>query len=213
MRTRVKFCGIRTVADAQAAAALGVDAIGLVFYAPSARVVALETALEISTALPPFVARVALFLDPTAQAVTHVVERLRPDLLQFHGNERREFCETFGLPYIKSVGRDAHARLDALAQAHPRACALLLDSNLGGAPGGSGKTFDWSMLTRVGRPLILAGGLNADNVALAIREVRPYAVDVSSGIERARGSKSVGLMEEFMREVNRADSEIEHAPA
>ena len=207
MRTRVKYCGIRNVRDAQTAVELGVDAIGLVFYMPSVRAVDHATATEIADAIAPFVTRVALFLDADAVEVTAVLKRVNVDLLQFHGAETPQFCDQFDLPYIKSVARTEHAELTQFAERYAGARALLLDSNTTGAPGGSGEVFDWTRPPACTKPIVLAGGLNADNVAAAIRALHPYGVDVSSGIESPRGEKNTRLMNNFMREVNSVDND------
>jgi len=207
MRTRVKYCGIRNVRDAQTAVELGVDAIGLVFYVPSVRAVDIATAAEIAEATGPFLTRVALFLDADAGEVASILKRVQVDLLQFHGVETPRFCKQFDLPYIKSVARTEHHRLSQFAERYPEARALLLDSNLAGAPGGSGEVFDWNEPIACAKPIVLAGGLNADNVAAAIRALRPYGVDVSSGIESPRGEKNATLMGNFMREVKRVDND------
>ncbi|MDH3452765.1 MAG: phosphoribosylanthranilate isomerase [Gammaproteobacteria bacterium] len=206
MRTRVKYCGIRNVRDAQTAVELGVDAIGLVFYAPSVRAVGVFEAAEIADTIPALVTRVALFLDATAAEVASVLQHVDVDLLQFHGAETPEFCSQFDLPYIKSIARTDHGKLAQYAERYAQARALLLDSNLSGAPGGSGEIFDWHQPLKCAKPIVLAGGLNAGNVAAAIRMLHPYGVDVSSGIEAPRGEKNAALMENFMREVKRVDN-------
>ncbi len=206
MRTRVKYCGIRTVGDAQTAIELGVDAIGLMFYRPSVRAIDPATAAAIAGVVPPFVARVALFLDASADEVSSVLNSVEIDVVQFHGRETPAFCDQFGMPYIKSVARDEHADLKVYAERYHRARALLLDSNVAGAPGGSGRAFDWNRELVSAKPIILAGGLDPANVAAAIEAVRPFGVDVSSGIEAPRGEKNVTLMKKFMREVNRVDN-------
>lgn len=206
MRTRVKYCGIRNVRDAQTAVELGVDAIGLNFYAPSVRAVDVADAAAIAESVPALVTRVALFLDATAAEVAAVLRQVNVDLLQFHGTEAPDFCNQFGLPYIKSVARTEHGRLQEVAERYAQARALLLDSNLSGAPGGSGKTFDWRQPLQCTKPIVLAGGLNADNVGEAIRTLHPFGVDVSSGIEAPHGVKNTALMENFMREVRRVDA-------
>ncbi len=206
MRTRVKYCGIRNVRDAQTAVELGVDAIGLNFYAPSVRAVGTAEAAVIADSIPALVTRVALFLDATAAEVKSVLQQVDVDLLQFHGEESPDFCNQFGLPYIKSVARTEHGRLQEFADRYAQARALLLDSNLSGAPGGSGETFDWRQPLQCTKPIVLAGGLNADNIGEAIRALHPYGVDVCSGIEAPRGEKNTALMENFMREVRRVDT-------
>ncbi len=206
-RTRVKICGITRVEDALAAAALGADAIGLVFYEKSPRHVAIKQAAEICRQLPAFVTTVGLFLDAEPPAVNSVLEQVSIDLLQFHGAEDPEYCDRFDRPYIKALAMGSLAGDGVVdqAKAFERARGLLLDSHSAGAAGGTGDTFDWSGIPELDKPLILAGGLNAGNVAAAIDRVRPWAVDVSSGVEADKGIKSVDLMSAFMSEVENAD--------
>lgn len=204
MRTRVKFCGITTTGDALAAAALGADAIGLVFAERSPRRVALDAAQAIVAVTPPFVARVALFMDQPAALVHAVLAALRVDLLQFHGSEAADYCSGFAAPYLKAIAMADAVDPLALAAQHPAAAAFLLDGHRAGEPGGGGVAFDWQRAVHDWpRPLILAGGLDEHNVASAIERVRPYAVDVSSGIERAPGIKDHGKMQRFIDEVRR----------
>lgn len=201
-RTRVKICGITRSADAIAAAALGADAIGLVFYPPSPRYVEIPTAQRIVAALPPFVSVVGLFVNPQALEVQNLLAALRIDVLQFHGAEVPAFCEQFAKPYIKAVPMGAGASVAEYAQTFSSAAALLLDSHGADKMGGTGKCFDWAHIPQhCAKPLILAGGLHAGNVAEAVRQVRPYAVDVSSGVESAKGIKDVARMREFLRGV------------
>ena len=203
MRVRIKICGITRTGDAAAAARLGVDAVGLVFYPKSPRHVSVEQAREIVAGLPAFVTVTALFLDPGREAVQQVLDKVRVELLQFHGVEPAEFCRSFGRPYIKAVPMGSQADLTEYAQRHAQAAALLLDSHAAGQKGGTGVSFDWSAVPKVGGPpLILAGGLKPDNVATAIRIVQPYGVDVSSGVESAPGIKDPDKMAAFVREVN-----------
>ncbi len=205
MRVRIKVCGITRTGDAAAAARLGVDAVGLVFYPKSPRHVSVEQAREIVAGLPAFVTVTALFLDPGREAVEQVLDKVRVELLQFHGVEPAEFCKGFGRPYIKAVPMGSQADLAEYAQRHAQAAALLLDSHAAGQKGGTGMSFDWSKVPKVdGPPLILAGGLKPDNVATAIRIVQPYGVDVSSGVESAPGIKDPDKLAAFVREVNNA---------
>jgi len=207
MRTRVKFCGVTRIDDAIEAAALGVDALGFVFTRQSKRYIALENACVIRAALPPFVACVALFMDDDAVWVNEVLQRFGPDYLQFHGNEDAGYCDGFASPYLKAVAMGAAQNVAAFAAKYPRAAGFLLDSHAVGAAGGSGETFDWTRVPRdVNRPLLLAGGLTPLNVADAIRQVRPYGVDVSSGIEAAPGLKDSQKMRKFIEEVNRVST-------
>ena len=206
-RTRVKICGITRSEDALAAAVMGADAVGLVFYAGSPRNVEIERAAEICRQLPAFVSSVALFLDAEQSLVTEVLNRVPIDLLQFHGSEDPAYCEHFGRPYIKALGMGSLNRdgLVSQSKAFKTARALLLDSHAHGAAGGTGEAFDWRRVPELNMPLILAGGLTVANVADAIRRVRPWAVDVSSGVEADKGIKSVDLMSAFMLEVVNAD--------
>jgi phosphoribosylanthranilate isomerase len=201
-RVRVKICGITSIGDALAVAAAGADAIGLVFWADSPRCVNLDQAAAICRSLPPFVMRVALFVDPEREYVTTVLERVGPDCLQFHGEEDAEFCESFDQPYIKAV-RMRTSRDPLVAESrHPRASALLLDTHRHGSPGGTGQTFDWRLVPAgLGKPVILAGGLDAGNVADAIARVHPFAVDVSGGVESARGIKDPSKIKAFVEAV------------
>lgn len=184
------------------AAALGADAIGLVFYPPSLRFVALETAQRIVAALPPFVATVGLFVNAEPAAVRAVLSLIPLTLLQFHGDEQPDDCAAFGLPYLKAVPMGAGAVVQDYEQRFATAAGLLLDSHGGAQTGGSGQGFDWAQIpTERHKPLILAGGLHPGNVAAAIRQVRPWAVDVSSGVETAKGIKDAELMRAFLRGV------------
>ena len=205
MRTRVKICGITRPADATLAAQAGADAIGLVFYPPSPRYLSLERALEIRDALPPFVQTVALFVNPDAAQVAQVIGTVRPALLQFHGEEAPRFCEGFGVPYVKACR--VRSGIDLLEYLRPfsRASAWLLDSHVA-EYGGVGERFDWSLVpAQRDRPLILSGGLSPENVADAIRRVRPWGVDVSSGVESAKGIKDAARIAAFISEVRHAD--------
>ena len=205
MRTRVKICGITRGQDAQAAAHAGADAIGLVFYPPSPRYLSVERAVEIRDALPPFVQTVALFVNPDAAQVAQVIGRMRPAMLQFHGEETPQFCAQFGVPYVKAVR--VRPGVDALEYLRPfsRAAAWLFDSYVP-EYGGVGESFDWSLAPAIGeRPVILSGGLSPDNVAEAIRRVRPWGVDVSSGVESGKGVKDDTKIAAFIAEVRNAD--------
>lgn len=207
-RTRVKICGFTRTEDAVAAARLGVDAIGLVFYEPSPRHVQVETASEIVASLPAFVTAVGLFVDASAEQVSDVLSLVRLDLLQFHGDETPEYCRQFGRPYIKSVPMRHDTDPDAIALKYSDAAGLLLDVDNPAAKGGTGVAFDWNWAPRHCRlPLIVAGGLCAANVGEALRQVRPYAVDVSSGVESAKGIKEQQRMAAFLEEVWKFDYE------
>ena len=201
----MKICGITRAQDAEVAARAGADAIGLVFYPPSPRYLSGERAVEIRDALPPFVQTVALFVNPDAAQVAQAIGRVRPALLQFHGEETPDFCAQFGVPYVKACR--IRPGVDALEYLRPfsRAAAWLYDSYVP-EYGGVGESFDWSLLPLAGeRPVILSGGLSADNVARAIRRVRPWGVDVSSGVESAKGVKDGTKIAAFIAEVRNAD--------
>lgn len=202
MRTRVKICGITRAEDASAAIQHGCDAIGLVFYEPSPRYVTPATARSIAAGLPPFVSAVGLFVDADAEYVCEVLSQVRLDLLQFHGDETPEYCRQFGVPYLKAVRVRPETNLLQYAAAYADAKALLLDAYMPGTPGGTGTTFDWALIPRdFPKPIILAGGLDAGNVSEAIRQCRPYAVDVSGGVERQKGIKDAEKIAAFMRGV------------
>ena len=204
--TRTKICGITRVEDALYAARAGADAIGLVFYVRSPRNVDMALAAEIAAALPPFVTRVALFVNPAAVEVETVLRQVRPDVLQFHGEEPPEFCRSFGAPYLKAARVRPGVDLLQFAASYADAQGLLLDAWSEGAHGGTGERFDWALIPpRLPRPVILAGGLTAANVGQAIRTVRPWAVDVSSGVEASKGIKDAARIAAFMKEVRIAD--------
>lgn len=205
-RTRVKICGITREQDARHAAARGADSIGLVFHQPSPRVIELERAIEIRRLLPPFVTVTALFLDESEDWIAQVVHRLRPDCLQFHGREAPELCEAWNIPYIKAIPMGSTHNPAEYAGKYASAQGFLLDSNVAGRLGGSGDTFDWSMIPdSFDFPLLLAGGISSTNVAEAIARVRPWGVDVSSGVEAAKGVKDSDLIDQFFQEVRRGD--------
>lgn len=205
MRTRIKICGITRPQDAKAAADAGADAIGLVFYPPSPRYLSAERARDIRDALPPFVQTVALFVDADAPQVAQAIGRVHPAMLQFHGDETPQFCAQFGLPYIKACR--VKPGVDALEYLRPfsGAAAWLFDSFVP-EYGGVGESFDWSLLPgERERPFILSGGLSRGNIAEAIRRVRPWGVDVSSGVESAKGIKDAARIAAFIAEVRNAD--------
>src|SRR5882672_3979600 len=206
MATTVKICGITRVEDALAAAHAGAHAIGLIFYAGSPRQVPHDVARRVVEALPPFVTPVALFVDARSIDVERVIGEVKPQLLQFHGDENPEFCERFGLPYIKAAKVRRGVDLIQYARRYTTAKGLLLDTFVDGSHGGTGATFDWALIPdQFPLPLILAGGLHPDNVADAIRRVRPWAVDVSSGVEAAKGIKDAAKIAAFIRGVRNAD--------
>ncbi len=205
MRTRVKICGLTRESDVQAAADAGADALGLVFYPPSPRFLALEQARALRRAVPPFVSAIALFVNPSAEEVERVLERVQPDALQFHGEETPEFCARFGVPYIKACR--VRQGVDLLEYWRPfsGASGWLADAFVE-AYGGAGASFDWTLVpAKLDRPLIVSGGLRRDNVRQAIRALRPWAVDVSSGVESAKGIKDAARIAAFIGEVRNAD--------
>jgi phosphoribosylanthranilate isomerase len=201
MRTRVKICGITRCQDAEFAAEMGVDAIGLVFFEASPRAVTIAQAKKIVAVLPPFVSVVALFVDATASTVNDCLAALPIDILQFHGNESQEYCAQFSRPYLKAIRMREGIDLAAKAEIYDDAFALLLDSYQPGVHGGTGQTFDWSMIKKIDKPIILAGGLTAENVGEAIKRVQPFAVDVSGGVEEEKGIKAQTKINAFMQEV------------
>ncbi len=205
MPPRIKICGITREEDAIAAARLGVDAIGLVFYARSPRHVSIETARRLVRVLPPFVSVVALFVDPSREEVESVLAGLAVDVLQFHGDEPPEFCRSFHRPYLKAVRVRPGVDLAAYAERYADARGLLADAFVEGSHGGTGTTFDWALLPgQLPLPLILSGGLDEHNVSEAVRRIRPAAVDVSSGVEAGKGIKDTARMAAFITGVRHA---------
>jgi phosphoribosylanthranilate isomerase len=203
MRTRVKICGITRAEDALFAAHCGADAIGLVFYSASPRAVTLEQAEHIARSLPAFVTCVGLFVNPRPQEVEEVLRQVPVDCLQFHGDENADFCQQFDHPYIKAIRVGADTDINLLAGQFSQARAVLLDTFVKDVPGGTGLRFDWAQVPAdCPKPVILAGGLTAENVADAVRQVRPYAVDVSGGVEQRKGIKDQAKIRDFIAEVN-----------
>lgn len=201
-RTRVKICGITRPEDALVAVDLGVDALGLVFYAPSPRNVTIATAADVARQIPAFVSVVGLFVNAEPSFVEEVIANVGLSLLQFHGDETPEDCERFGLPYIKAIRVKADTNLVQYARDFTSAKALLLDTYTEGVAGGTGQMFDWNLIpSALPKPVILAGGLQANNVAQAIRQVKPYAVDVSGGVEATKGIKDAQKIAAFMQQV------------
>jgi len=201
MRTRVKICGITRRQDAEFSVEMGADALGLVFYPPSPRAVTVAQAQEIITGLPPFISLVALFVDAEPEEVKACLAALPIGILQFHGDESAEYCEQFNHPYMKALRMREGMDLKAEVGRYASASAILVDSYQPGVPGGTGQVFDWSLITEINMPLVLAGGLDAHNVAQAIEQVQPYAVDVSGGVEQAKGIKDNMKISDFMQEV------------
>ena len=202
MRVRIKICGITNVTDAQIAVALGVDALGFVFVRQSARHVPVALAKSIIKQLPPYTHAVGLFMDQSHDEVIEITTQLHLSSLQFHGSESPGFCQGFSVPFVKSIPmNEAISPLDYAAQ-FPTASGILLDSHQFGGLGGQGMCFDWASIPQgFQKPLILAGGLTPDNIADAVALVRPYAVDVSSGVERGKGKKDEEKMRAFVQNV------------
>lgn len=202
---RVKICGITSVADAQIAVKAGADAIGLVFYAPSPRAVSIELAREIASSVGPFVTVVGLFVDAEESYVHEVLANVSLHVLQFHGAETREFCEQFQRPYMKAIRMRPELDVVQAIREYPSASSVLLDAYRPGVPGGTGETFDWQRVPKQSaRPIVLAGGLTAENVALAIQSTHVYGVDVSGGVESAPGKKDPKRVEQFIQNARRA---------
>lgn len=205
MNTRVKICGITRVQDGLAAVRLGAHAVGLVFYDASPRAVTTEQARMIVDALPPFVTAVGLFVNAEPDAVRKTLAAVPLQLLQFHGDETPAYCSAFGVPYLKAVRVKPGVDLLQYARDFRAARGLLLDAYVEGVRGGTGATFDWSLIPHdLALPIVLSGGLDAGNVEAAVRAVRPWAVDVSSGVESAKGIKDAAKIEAFMNGVRNA---------
>ncbi len=205
MRTRVKICGITRIEDALEAVKQGADAIGLVFYPQSPRYVTPEQAAAIASKIPAFVSIVGLFVDADAAKIKQVLSKVRLDLLQFHGDEPPAQCRQFSIPYMKAVRVKTDTNLVQYAAEYADAKALLLDAFAEGVPGGTGQVFDWTLIPQnLALPVVLAGGLNAENVGQAISHVKPYAVDVSGGVEVSKGIKDAAKIAAFMQGVSNA---------
>jgi phosphoribosylanthranilate isomerase len=207
--TRIKICGITRVEDGIDAARAGADAIGLVFVAKSPRHVTPAQAHAIARELPPFVTTVALFVNPSVVEVEAVLKTARPDVLQFHGEESPEFCRAFGVPYLKAFRVRPGVDLLQSTASYGDAQGGLLDDWSEAAHGGTGERFDWDLIpAELPRPVVLAGGLTPANVAAAVRHVRPWAVDVSSGVESSKGVKDVAKVAAFIKEVENVDLQL-----
>ncbi len=200
------MCGITRPEDGLAAVNAGADAIGLVFYPPSPRAVTIEQAQAIVEQLPPFVTVVGLFVNETRDKIEQILQQVSIDLLQFHGDESPEMCEGYGRPWIKAIRMKEEVDLIAETAAYASSRGVLLDAYQAGKPGGTGNVFDWQRIpTELAGRIILAGGLNPDNVDEAVRRVRPWAVDVSGGVEATKGIKDVQKIAAFIRGVKRGD--------
>jgi phosphoribosylanthranilate isomerase len=207
MIVRTKVCGITRAEDALAAVHHGANAVGFVFWKQSERYVTPAKAREIAAQLPPFVVAVGVYVDPDPEWVKEASSIARLHLLQFHGNEPPDFCEQFFLPYIKAVRVRAGIDLIQYATRYGGARGLLLDTYVKGEPGGTGSVFDWNLIPQeLSLPVILSGGLRPDNVMEAIRQIRPWAVDVSSGVETGKGIKDAEKIAAFMRGVRASEN-------
>jgi len=205
LRTRIKICGITRVEDALAAVEHGCDAIGLVFYDKSPRYVDIKQAAEIVSRLPVFISAVGLFVNASPNQIQETLAQVQLNLLQFHGDESAAECRSYGLPYMKAIRVKADTNLLQYAADYSDAKALLLDTYTEGVAGGTGQVFDWSLIPAdMPLPVVLAGGLTAENVTAAIRQIRPYAVDVSGGVEAQKGIKDADKIAAFMRGVRNA---------
>ena len=207
MRTRVKICGVTRLEDALVACNAGADALGFIFFASSPRNIEIEAARTIAQALPAFVTTVGLFVDPDREMVERARDSVPLDLLQFHGNEDPQFCEQFGAPYIKAVRVRPEVNLLECARRFKCARGLLLDSYVRGTKGGTGERFDWTLIPgKLPLPIVLSGGLDPENVGAGIRAIRPWAVDVCSGVEATKGVKDPARILAFMTGVRNADA-------
>ncbi|MGA8146236.1 MAG: phosphoribosylanthranilate isomerase [Gallionellaceae bacterium] len=207
--TRTKICGVTREEDVMAAAESGADALGMVLYGKSPRYVTMQQASRLMHSVPPFVTVVGLFVNPSEEEVRNVLSQVPLDVLQFHGEETPEFCARFKRPYLKAVRVRAEVDLIQCAVRYAGAQGLLLDACIEGTHGGTGESFDWALIPHdLPLPVILSGGLHAGNVGAAIRQVRPYAVDVSSGVEAAKGIKDAAKIAAFINEVKRTDVQL-----
>lgn len=214
-RTRIKICGITRITDAQTVVGSGADAIGLVFYPRSPRAVSVSQAAEIAAAVAPFVTLVGLFVNAEPEHVREVLQEVPLGLLQFHGDESEQQCQQFDRPYIKAIRMRPEVNRDTLSKDYPSAQALLLDAYTPGTYGGTGEQFSWQRIPAgLQRPIILAGGLDAGNVAAAIEQVHPYAVDVSGGVEASKGIKDAKRIHAFTSAAQQADRVVQtHNPS
>jgi phosphoribosylanthranilate isomerase len=204
-KVRIKICGLTRNQDVQVAVAEGADALGFVLYAPSPRAVTAEQAASLIKHAPAFVTTVALFVNESAEEIYRVLEVCSFDLLQFHGDESPEFCRQFNRPYMKAIRVRSAEDIHRAVQQYPDTKALLLDAYVENLPGGTGQAFDWRLIPELSIPWILAGGLNANNVADAVNQVKPFAVDVSGGVEASKGIKDVQKIKDFISEVRNVE--------
>lgn len=206
-RVRIKICGLTREEDVKAAVAAGVDALGFVFTQSPRRITS-DTARHLLDYVPDGVLRVGLFLNQNRSEIDRVINSVPLDVLQFHGSERKADCNVYGLPWLKAVAMQNSKSARQAESDYPGAMGLLLDSHKAGERGGSGKKFNWSLSTPLSVPIWLAGGLHADNVGEAIRAVRPFAVDVSSGVEAAPGIKDAAMISAFVKAVRDVENEL-----
>ncbi|HBQ44895.1 MAG TPA: phosphoribosylanthranilate isomerase [Thiomicrospira sp.] len=211
-RTRVKICGITNIDDAMVAVKAGADAIGLVFFEKSTRNVSISQAKKIIESLPAFVTSTALFVNADKEFIEQVIAQTKVDLLQFHGDESVEFCTQFARPYIKAIRIKETTDVVSLVEKYRSAQAILFDTYVAGTPGGTGESFNWQWLNasfsqQLKLPIILAGGLNANNVAKAVKIVQPWAVDISGGVEFSAGIKSAKKIQNFITEIEKVNNE------
>ena len=204
-RTKIKICGVTSVEDAKLACSSGADAIGLNFYSESKRGLTVSEGSAIEVSLPPFVSKVGVFVNPSQSFVNKALETISFDFLQFHGSESVSFCESFSLPYIKAIPAQNSEQILQDLENYNSASAILLDTKVGARFGGTGESFDWKIAPKAKLPLIVAGGLNPQNVFEAVSLMRPFAVDVSSGVEKASIQKDFQMMREFVEQVRLAD--------
>ena len=202
---RIKICGLTRPQDVQDAVIQGADALGFVLYAPSPRAVTAEQAAQLIKHVPAFVSTVALFVNETAENISRTLALCPFDLLQFHGDENPEFCRQFNRPYMKAIRVRNSEDIHSAVQQYPDAKALLLDAYVENLPGGTGQAFDWRLIPQLDIPWVLAGGLNANNVADAVIQVQPFAVDVSGGVEASKGIKDVNKIKDFISEVRNVE--------
>ena len=211
-RTRVKICGITNIDDAMVAVKAGADAVGLVFFEKSTRNVSISQAKKIIESLPAFVTSTALFVNADKEFIEQVIAQTKVDLLQFHGDESVEFCTQFARPYIKAIRIKETTDVLSLVESYRSAQAILFDTYVAGTPGGTGESFNWQWLNAsvtktLALPVILAGGLNANNVAKAVKIVQPWAVDISGGVESSAGIKSAKKIQDFITEIEKVNNE------
>lgn len=202
-RVRIKMCGMTREQDVNYAIQLGVDAIGLIFARQSSRCIDIETAKSLLLRLPPFVSAVAVLVNPEVNDVNNIIENLPIDMLQFHGEESSEFCEQFNKPFIKAIPANSSEFILNACSLYKNSSALLLDTPHPELYGGSGKLFDWKIIPKnTSLPIIIAGGLNSENIAISVKTYRPYAIDLCSGIEFAKGIKDFNKMQQFMSKIS-----------